>query len=58
MGSKMSSDLSIKNINGKVKLSLDEFELKNVLDYKIESPAKGTAELTVTMLVNFPVEQN
>ncbi|MGF7145289.1 hypothetical protein HNQ56_003730 [Anaerotaenia torta] len=52
--SKMSSNLFVGNKDGKIKLSLDDFELKNVLDYKISSSAKGKTELVVTMLVDFP----
>ena len=55
--SKFSSDLSIEYVDGKTKILLDGIMLKNVLDYKIMSPAKGTAELTVTMIVNFPIAQ-
>lgn len=47
-----------KNENGKNHIFLDGKELHHVKEYKIESSAfEGKAELSIRMLVQFPVSQ-
>jgi hypothetical protein len=48
------NSLSVIKTNNGTKLNVDEKELKSVLSYDIKSFAPGLAELTVTMIVNFP----
>lgn len=37
-----------------IKVVLDENELQNVKEYKVESSTAGTAELTLKLKVRFP----
>lgn len=41
---------NLKITNGEIKL--DDFQLKGVEGYKIESPAKGVTELSIKIAVN------
>ncbi|WP_157055720.1 hypothetical protein [Clostridium sp. DMHC 10] len=47
---------NLKIINEEIKL--DDFQLKGVEGYKIESPAKGVTELTIKIAVNSNVAFN
>lgn len=51
-------NLTIEKNKNKTKLFLDGVEIKGVVDFSVKSSADKPAELTLTMLVNYPVEQN
>lgn len=48
----MIDNLKVVSINENEQIFLDGEEIKNVTAYKLENSAGGTAELTVSFLVN------
>lgn len=50
--------LSITKDGDKTKLFLNGNELTDILEYQIISSTNGVAELTLKLMVDFPVEPN
>lgn len=50
--------LAIIKDGDKTRVFIDNTEAKNVLDYKVKSSTNGVVELNLTIMVEFPVEQN
>lgn len=48
-------ELKVVNEKGKYKLFLDEKKLHHVMEYKIESLQGNYAELSIKMIVQYPI---
>jgi hypothetical protein len=51
-------NLTVVKDGTKTRIFLNNTEIKNVTYLNIKSPEDSPTELTLTMLVNYPVEQN
>lgn len=51
-------NLSVKKDGKKTRLFLDGVEIKGVTNFEIKSSVEKHTELKLTMMVNYPEEQN